>query len=375
MDADGLMKAAVAIAPVLILLLAFDRLDVFNLIRFRTIAALTALGGALAAASYAANLSVMDAFPIGFTAHTRYVSPVIEEALKAAPLVYLFARNRLGFKLDAAIAGFAVGAGFSVFENLWYLREYAEANFTAWLVRGFGTAIMHGGATALFGVVAHEMLEKGMEARAARYRFNLFPFLPGFLAAILIHGGFNHFPDQPVLAAALTLFLVPTSLFLTLARSERATHEWLKEDLAFHRQALEDIRAGRFEASEAGRAIHRLTDRFAGAAAQDAFAFVEAKTELVLRAEELMLARQHDEAADVDDGDRARFARLDALRKKLGAPAIAAISPYLGFSRNDLYELARLRERAMARPRPAPARAALDFDQQPCRSQGDHPDP
>jgi RsiW-degrading membrane proteinase PrsW (M82 family) len=347
MDADVFAKAAVAIAPVLILLLAFDRLDVFNLIRFRTIAALTGVGALLAAVSYAANLSVMDAFPIGFTAHTRYVSPVIEELMKAAPLVFLFARNRLGFKLDAAIAGFAVGAGFSVFENLWYLREFAGANLSAWLVRGFGTAIMHGGATALFGVIAHEMAEKQMETRTARYRFNPLLFAPGLAVAILMHAGFNHFPNQPVLAAALTLFLTPATLFLTLARSERATHEWLKEDLAFHRQALDDIRAGRFEESEAGRAIHRLTDRFAGWAARDAFAFVELKTELVLRAEELILARQHDEAADVDEEDADKFARLDALRKKLGAPAIAAISPYLGFSRNDLWELARLRERAL----------------------------
>lgn len=352
MDADAFAKAAVAIAPVLILLLAFDRLDVFNLIRFRTIAALTGLGALLAAISYAANLSVMDAFPIGFTAHTRYVSPVIEELLKATPLIVLFASNRLGFKLDAAIAGFAIGAGFSVFENLWYLQEYAGANLSAWLVRGFGTAVMHGGATALFGVISHEMSEKQMETRSARYRFNPILFTPGLLAAAVFHGGFNHFPNQPVLAAALTLFLTPAALFLTLARSERATHEWLKEDLAFHKKALEDIRAGRFEESEAGRAIHRLTDRFKGAAARDAFEFVETTTELVLRAEELILARQHDDAADADERDRAKFERLDALKKKLGAPAIAAIIPYLGFSRNDLWELARLRERAAAKRPP-----------------------
>ena len=157
MDADLLIKAFIALAPVVLLLVVFDRLDAFNLISAREIAILLGVGGAAAAFSFLANLRVMDGFPIGFSAFSRYVSPIIEESLKAAPIIYLFARNRLGFKVDAAIAGFAVGAGFSVIENIWYLFTITEANVTAWLVRGFGTAIMHGGATAIFAMISHEM--------------------------------------------------------------------------------------------------------------------------------------------------------------------------------------------------------------------------
>jgi hypothetical protein len=150
---------------------------------------------------------------------------------------------------------------------------------------------------------------------------------------------------------AITLFLTPATLFITLARAERATHEWLKDDRESHARLLDDIRAGRFAASPAGEAIHRLSDRFAGTAAEDVFAFIELKTALILRAEELMLERQHDPSADVSDADHAAFERLDALRRRLGRPIIAAVSPYLGFSRNDLFELDRLRARARARAR------------------------
>jgi RsiW-degrading membrane proteinase PrsW (M82 family) len=168
MDADFLLKAVVAMAPVILLLLVFDRLDVFNLIPLKTICALGLAGGSLAALSFLASWRILDGFPIGFTVHSRYVAPPLEEALKALPVIWLFFRNRVGFKLDAAIAGFAVGAGFSVVENAWYLNEYVTANFSAWLVRGFGTAIMHGGATALFAVISHEMTETQAEAAAAR---------------------------------------------------------------------------------------------------------------------------------------------------------------------------------------------------------------
>src|SRR5512143_343443 len=150
MDLDLLEKGATAMAPVLVLLLVFDRLDIFNLITMRTIALMVLIGGAIAGLSFFANWRVMDGFPIGFSAYSRYVAPAVEEPLKALPIIAMFAMNRLGFKLDAAIAGFAVGAGFSMVENAWYLYELPGANYSAWLVRGFGTAIMHGGATALF---------------------------------------------------------------------------------------------------------------------------------------------------------------------------------------------------------------------------------
>jgi hypothetical protein len=41
----------------------------------------------------------------------------------------------------------------------------------------------------------------------------------------------------------------------------------------------------------------------------------------------------------------AKFERLDALEKRLGKAVVAAISSRIGFSRNDLYELGRLRAR------------------------------
>ena len=45
----------------------------------------------------------------GFEAYSRYVSPWIEEALKAAVLMVLIRTRRVGLPVDAAIAGFAIG--------------------------------------------------------------------------------------------------------------------------------------------------------------------------------------------------------------------------------------------------------------------------
>ena len=232
---------------------------------------------------------------------------------------------------------------------MWYLTPaVADANISAWLVRGFGTAIMHGGATALFAVISHEMTERQAEAAAAGYRFNPLLFLPGLAVAMAVHSGFNHFPHQPILIMALTLLLVPLMLFLTLARSERATQQWLKSDEAAHRQALEDIRSGRFAESEAGQAVRHAVNRLGAGAADDAFAYVELKTALVLRAEELIHASQSGAKIEIGVAEKDMFARLDALEKKLGKPVLAAINTRLGFTRNDLWELGRLRARVLS---------------------------
>ena len=345
MPAELLLKALIAMAPVLILLLVFDRLDVFNLIPMRDIALLTLTGAALALFSYFANLSVMDGFPIGRTAYSRYVAPVIEESMKAAPIIFLFARNRLGFKLDAAIAGFAVGAGFSMAENLWYLVALDETNVTDWLVRGFGTAIMHGAAAALFAVISHEWSEKQSESAATRYRFQPWLFAPGILVAMAVHSAFNHFPAQPLIAMVLTLLLAPLTLFFTLAKSERATRQWLAADAAAHRRILEDIRSGRLADSKIGRALREHLVEHRNINTEEVLAYVELKVELVLRAEESILATHEGAALANGETEREKFDRLDALEKHLGKAVVAAISSRIGFSRNDLYELGRLRAR------------------------------
>lgn len=344
MDADLLVKAFIALAPVVVLLVVFDRLDAFNLISAREIAFMLIAGGAVAALSFFANWRVMDGFPIGFSAYSRYVSPVIEESLKAAPLIFLFAQNRIGFKVDAAIAGFAVGAGFSVIENVWYLFTITDANVTAWLVRGFGTAIMHGGATAIFAIISHEMTERQAEGSAAHYRFNPLLFVPGLLVAIVIHSVFNHFPHQPLVIMALTLLLAPATIFLALIGSDRATQQWLATDRATHEKMLSDIRAGAFAETPRGQAISSIVARL-GEKASDARAYVELKTELVLRAEELIHTAQSGQPAAITAEDHAKFAKLETLELTLGQTTLAALAAPLGFTRNDLWELSRLHAR------------------------------
>lgn len=115
-----------AIAPVLLMLLAFEWLDVFHLMNLREVAGLLAMGALAALAAWPIAGRLLDALPMGFSTYSQDIAPWIEEALKCTAVLILFFRNRIGFKLDAAISGFAVGAGFSVVENAIYLTRFPD---------------------------------------------------------------------------------------------------------------------------------------------------------------------------------------------------------------------------------------------------------
>jgi len=345
MDWYLVAKLVVALSPVIVLLVVFERLDVFKLVSGGALAAYALAGVALAALSYVSNGHVMDGLPIGFTDYSRYVAPVIEESLKALIIIGLFAFDRVGFKLDSAIAGFAVGAGFSVFENAYLLSMFPEANLGVWLVRGFGTATMHGGATALFAVITHEFSEHQAHHEGRHARLYPWVFAPGLLVAIAIHSAFNHLPGQPMLAMLAAMVLIPLTLLAVFAKGGATAHDWLEHDHDGHAQLLADLREGRFAETDEGRALDAIAQRFPARIAAEARDWIELQLALVLRAEEVLLAHERGEQTDVGEAERGQFHRLDTLGREIGRAARHAIQPHLRFSRSDLYELHMLRHR------------------------------
>lgn len=345
MDTSLFLKLAVALAPVIVLVVVFERLDVFRLVSTGSVVVYLLAGATLAALSYVANGHVLDGLPIGFTDYSRYVAPVVEEMVKGLPIVALFAFDRVGFKLDAAIAGFAIGAGFSVYENAYLLEIFPGANLGVWIIRGFGTAVMHGGATALFAVISHEFSEHRAHREGRHARLHPWVFLPGLLVAIAIHSAFNHLPGEPLLAMFLAMLLIPLTLLVIFARGGASAHDWLEHDHEGHAAMLAQLRAGRFAETDEGRAVAAFTQRLPPRIADAVKAWIEVQLALVLRAEEVLLAHERGEQVVVGEAERAQFKQLDALGRQIGRAARHAVRPHLRFSRSDLYELHMLRHR------------------------------
>lgn len=344
MDSTTLLNWAVALAPVLLMLLAFEWLDVFHLIHVRAILILLALGAAAGVLSYPVSGRLLDAMPLGFSNYSRFVAPWIEEALKGAAIVWLFARNRIGFKLDAAISGFAIGAGFSVVENCIYLVRYHELEVGVWMVRGLGTAIMHGGSAALFAICAHQLNEAMARGQASQWRLRPGRFVPGYLLAVGVHTAFNQFPDQPLIAMVAALIVLPLAILLAFRFGEVEARGWLAAETVSHRAALAELRCGDFPDTPSGRLVEALAGRANGSVSPALIReYLEVHTELVLRAEELLSGGSAGEA------ERTLFKRLRDLRAELGRTTLATLAPMLPFTREELWEMRELDQRLHGR--------------------------
>jgi RsiW-degrading membrane proteinase PrsW (M82 family) len=82
---------------------------------------------------------------------TIIVTPITEEILKAAPIL-VYATVLAAKKEKLFTASMAVGIGFAVLENAFYLLNDASFNMIDALIRAFGAGLMHGMCTLLVGV-------------------------------------------------------------------------------------------------------------------------------------------------------------------------------------------------------------------------------
>ena len=334
-----------AIIPVLVLLAVFDWLDAFELVNFKEICVLLLLGAVAAGLSWPVSGRLLDTLPIGFSFYSRFMAPWIEEAIKGAMIVILFRMNRIGYKLDAVIAGFAIGAGFSVVENIIYLLRFPDYGIGTWLVRGFGTAVMHGATLAVMAAIAHEVAERENHEAASEFDWHFWWFLPGFLVAVALHTAFNQFPDRPLIAMLGAIIAAPLLLIAIFHFGTREAERWLVAEIAEHRAALEALRSGRWPNGPAGEKIAALAGRLDEEGAKRVRRYWELQTWLVAEAEDTLMEEATGDAEFSQSEVRAAFAELDGLKRALGRSTFTALQALLPFSRNDQWEVAELRQR------------------------------
>ena len=334
-----------ALVPVLLMLLLFVWLDAFKLMSLGEILLLLLLGGLAAIAAYPISGRFLDTLPIGFSNYSRFVAPWVEEALKAVLMIGLFRFNRVGYKLDAVISGFAIGAGFSVVENILYLTIFPNFGAGTWLVRGLGTAVMHGTTLAILAAIAHELAERENRDAAGEFDFRLRWFVPGYLVAVAIHTAFNQFPDRPLVAMMGAAILAPLSIIAIFHFGTSEAEGWLVSEHAEHRAQLAALRAGSWPDSPAGRKIAALAERLGPEGAMRMRRYWELQAWLVAEAEETLIEEASGDAEFSAGEVRAAIAELDGLRRALGRSSFTALRALLPFSRNDYWEVAELRQR------------------------------
>ena len=327
---DAAARAPVGLLPVVAFLAVLVYFDSYKLVSLRAVVLTIVVGAAAAGLSYVVNVAALDRLTIDFVAYSRYVSPIIEETIKASIIVLMIRAQRIGFLVDAAISGFAVGTGFAVVENLYYLALRPDSHLAVWVVRGFGTAIMHGGATAIFAIVSVALAEK---------RPGITAFLPGLAAAVVLHSAFNHFLFLPVLSTLGILVALPPLAWYVFRRSERSVSDWLGADFDADARLLELIDSDDFGSSNLGQYLQSLRSRFRGEIVADMLCYLRLHLELEMLAKGVLLMRENGLEPTLDPDARAKFDELHYLERSIGRTGRRAMQPFLHLDARDLWQI------------------------------------
>jgi len=329
---DYILRLTVSLFPVLLFLLALSLLDSYKLVSGRALAIAIGAGFAAAIMSFVVSIFLLDAVHIPDDPFDRFVAPVVEEFIKALFVVYVIRARRVGFIVDAAITGFAVGAGFAILENVWYVERLGESRIVIWIVRGFGTAIMHGGATAIFALISKGLFDRH-ESRGAAV------FLPGFLVAVLLHSFYNHFLVSPVVSTILIHVTMPLVIMAVFYRSERSTRRWLGASFDTDQELLDIINSGRVSDTHLGVFFRSIRESFPPEVVVDMLCYLRVHVELAINAKGLLLMREAGFDPEVAPEVHDKLAELKHLEKSIGRTGQLAIKPLVNTSHRDLWQI------------------------------------
>ena len=313
------MAASTALVPVILFLTVLFLMDSFKLVPARTLV-LSLLAGAVSALTVLWLHRVVVSETLSLQVVSRYIAPFTEEAAKALIIVALVTSGRVGFLVDAGVLGFAVGAGFALVENVLYLAAFPDAPVVLWLVRGLGTATLHGATAAIMAMLGQARFDRQQRRWAAA-------FLPGFILAVAVHSASNHLLLNPIAQTLLLLMILPAVVVWVFNRSERATREWVSAGLDLDLEVLQLVISEHFTMTRFGEYLRELRSRFPGPVVADMYCLLRLELELGIQAKALVMAREAGLHLPADDDLEAALAERRYLHHSIGRTGLLALRP------------------------------------------------
>ena len=327
-----LFEILTSILPVFIFLGFLLLFDSFKLVKWRNVIFTIMIGSVVALFCYLINLVLLKTLDLSFIYYTRYIAPPVEETAKAVYIIYLLQRKKIGFMVDGAIYGFAIGAGFAFIENIYFLHSLEQKQIIVWIIRGLGTAVMHGGTTALFSIIAKNFQDRFKQT-------GLLYILSGLLAAILLHSFFNHFFFRPLIMTLGQLVLLPVIVTIVYIRSERHLRDWLEVGLDTDVTILEYITSGRLSETKIGTYLQSIMNQFPGEIMADMLCYLRIYLELSICAKGALLMQESGFKIPKDREMEDKITELNFLERSIGQTGKRAIAPLVQKSARDMWQL------------------------------------
>jgi hypothetical protein len=282
---------------------------------------------------------------------SNFFNPVLEEIIKAIPLLWLATRKKIAFYIDSIICGAAVGGGFSILENIFYLLLGNEMGIGTVLFRGLEVALIHMGCSAI--VAAGLML--GMRL-ILRFRSQL--SIPNsdkimvvslLVIAPVLHVCHNTFHLNPLVPFIFVIGTLGGLLVWTYFYDVEMIHSWLDSGLDKQLSLLDSIKNGHLDDTPTGNFLESVKDAFPPEDFFDIICYVQLHVELSVASRSRVLLREsgleHELPLTAEKKELvlSQYAEYKLLEKRLGNAARMTIAPVVKYDPAEYKALEELR--------------------------------
>lgn len=333
-----LVSVLAALLPIAIYIYAVYKLDNFSLMSVRHLLMLVLCGmltavvcfGLFALTGKVMSDSVADIF-----------NPVAEEVIKAVPLLILARRKKIVFFIDSVICGAAVGGGFSILENLFYLVLGDTLGVGTLLFRGLEVALIHMGCSAsiaVFCMFVVRLAERRKAQQAIRRSDVMMAVFLGIISPVL-HVLHNTFHFNPLTQFIMVLGTMAALLLWIYQYDEEMIHRWLDSGLDTLVNLLKWIKEGHLGETNTGRYLMSVKQSFPPEVFFDVICYVQLHVELSVAAKSRFMLREAELDLPLGDAQKetylSQFTEFKTLEKRLGKSAMMIVSPIVNINPAD----------------------------------------
>ena len=342
------MQFVAALLPVVIYIFVVYKIDNFALISVRNLLLQVLYGMVTALVCF--GLFQLTGEMLA-DEHSDYVNPVLEELVKGLPLLYLASRKKIVFFIDSVICGAAVGGGFSILENIFYLLFGHEMGLGTVLFRGLEVALVHMGCSAIVAaglMLAVRIIERS-HSRLSLKKSDIGMSVFLLFEAPVLHVFHNTFLLNPLLQFIFVFGTMGGLLMWTYYYDVDMIHRWIDKGLDKQLALLDSIKSGQLDNTQTGIFLESIKEKFPPEDFFDIICYVQLHVELSVAAKSRVMVRESGLVKDLPLTEEnkelilSQYEEYKILEKRLRKLARMTIAPIVKYYPADYKALEALR--------------------------------
>ena len=323
-----------ALLPVVLYIIVVYALDHFSLLNIKQLLVMVVMGMIMALACFGL-FWLLD--PILPESVTNFLYPLLEECVKAIPLLLLARKKKMVFFIDSIICGATIGGGFSILENVFYLVLGEPLAFGTALFRGLEVALIHMGCSALIAeaLMFYVRIASRRSTGLTVKRSDSIMVAILFVAAPLLHILHNTLQLNPLLQFVGVFGSMAGLLVWTYQYDANMINRWIDKGLDKQINLLNAIQEGQLIDTSTGQYLMSVKDSFPPEVFFDVLCFVQLYLELSVTSKSRFMLKEAGIDEPLEESQKKsileKYKEFCILEKGLNKSARMAIAPVVKF--------------------------------------------